>query len=123
MIIYLVICSLLIPLNLWAAITPHLHTDLLMRILHSFSTLILLPLMTRVWMHRQKLSKYPVILLEIYSIHLILVNGWITIKGVGVGISWLDHLMLAIAELTVPIFFLLEPNSKTVQSTNIDKNL
>jgi hypothetical protein len=33
MISYLFVASLLIPVNLWAAITPHLHSDLSMRIL------------------------------------------------------------------------------------------
>ena len=30
MIPYLMICSLMIPVNLWAAITPHLHSELSM---------------------------------------------------------------------------------------------
>ena len=38
MIAYLVFCSLLIPANLWAAITPHLHSDLSMRVLHGIAT-------------------------------------------------------------------------------------
>ena len=45
MIAYLVFCSLMIPANLWAAITPHLHSDLSMRVLHGMSTLALLPLL------------------------------------------------------------------------------
>ena len=35
MIPFLVFCSLLIPVNLWAAITPHMHSDVSMRILHT----------------------------------------------------------------------------------------
>ena len=49
MIAYLVFCSLLIPANLWAAITPHLHSDLSMRVLHGVSTLALLPLLWSLW--------------------------------------------------------------------------
>ena len=45
MIIYLILCSLLIPVNIWAAITPHLLSDLSMRILHGLSTVVLLPLL------------------------------------------------------------------------------
>ena len=45
MLAYLVLSSLLIPANLWAAITPHLHSDLSMRVLHGLSTLVLLPLL------------------------------------------------------------------------------
>ena len=45
MIPFLVFCSLLIPVNLWAAITPHMHSDVSMRILHGVCTLVLLPLL------------------------------------------------------------------------------
>ena len=38
MILYLIFCSLLIPANIWAAITPHLHSELSMRILHGVAT-------------------------------------------------------------------------------------
>ena len=44
MLAYLIATSLLIPANLWAAITPHLHSEVSMRILHGLSTLALLPL-------------------------------------------------------------------------------
>ena len=36
MISFLVFCSLLIPVNLWAAITPHMHSDVSMRIMHGY---------------------------------------------------------------------------------------
>ena len=45
MLAYLIAVSLLIPANLWAAITPHLHSEVSMRILHGLSTLALLPLL------------------------------------------------------------------------------
>ena len=45
MIAYLILCRLLITANGWAAITPHLHSDLSMRILHGHSTVALLPLL------------------------------------------------------------------------------
>ena len=45
MILYLILCSLLVPANIWAAITPHMHSDLSMRVLHGLSTLVLLPLL------------------------------------------------------------------------------
>ena len=49
MIPFLVFCSLLIPVNLWAAITPHMHSDVSMRILHGVCTLVLLPLLWTLW--------------------------------------------------------------------------
>ena len=44
MIPFLVFCSLLIPVNLWAAITTHNHNEMSMRILHGVCTMVLLPL-------------------------------------------------------------------------------
>ena len=40
--IFLLIAALFIPVNLWAAITPHLQSDLSMRMLHGSSLLLLL---------------------------------------------------------------------------------
>ena len=50
---YLIFSSLLIPVNLWAAITPHLHSDLSMKLLHATSTLILLPLLANLLIQRK----------------------------------------------------------------------
>ena len=59
MIAYLVFCSLLIPANLWAAITPHLHSDLSMRVLHGMSTLALLPMLLSLWHGRHDWGQQP----------------------------------------------------------------
>lgn len=44
MIAYLILCTLLVPANLWATITPHLHSEVSMRLLHALSTAVLIPL-------------------------------------------------------------------------------
>ena len=117
MISYLVLCSLLIPVNLWAAITPHLHSDVSMRILHGASTLLLLPLLITLWNDRRQLQAIPAIVLAVFAIVMVVVNSWITAMGMGVEFGWLDHVLLAAAELSVVAFFLLEPQAVTAQST------
>ena len=62
MIPFLVFCSLLIPVNLWAAITPHMHSDVSMRILHGNCTLVLLPLLWMLWTERRLLRPLPALL-------------------------------------------------------------
>ena len=50
MIPFLVFCSFLIPINAWAAVTPHLHSDVSMRLLHGVCTLVLFPLLWSLWL-------------------------------------------------------------------------
>ena len=68
MIPFLVFCSLLIPVNLWAAITPHMHSDLTMRILHGCSTLVLMPLLWTLWAQRRQLRPLPALLLAVFAL-------------------------------------------------------
>ena len=112
MIAYLVFCSLLIPANLWAAITPHLHSDLSMRVLHGMSTLALLPLLLSLWQGRQLQSLLPSVVLGVFGVMLVLVNSWITAMGMGVDFGWLDHVLLALAYGSVLVFFLLKPEAE-----------
>ena len=105
MIVYLLLCSLLVPLNLWATITPHLHSEASMRLLHGTSTLLLLPLLISLWIDRQKLQPIAATILAIFAITLVAVNSWITAMGMGVRFGWLDHVLLAIAEVSVVIVF------------------
>ena len=116
MISYLVLCSLLIPVNLWAAITPHLHSDVSMRILHGASTLMLLPLLITLWNDRRQLQVIPAIVMAVFAIVMVVVNSWITAMGMGVEFGWLDHVLLAAAEVSVVAFFLLEPQTNAVLS-------
>ena len=116
MISYLVLCSLLIPVNLWAAITPHLHSDVSMRILHGASTLMLLPLLITLWNDRRQLQVIPAIVMAVFAIVMVVVNSWITAMGMGVEFGWLDHVLLAVAEVSVVAFFLLEPQTNAVLS-------
>ena len=109
MIAYLLVSSLLIPANAWAAITPHLHSDLSMRVLHGLSTMVLLPLLLALWNDRRELRLLPALVLAVFTIVMVLVNSWITAMGMGVQFGWLDHLLLVLAQTSVLLFFLLEP--------------
>ena len=112
MILYLLLCSLLVPANAWAAITPHLHSDISMRILHGLSTVVLVPLLTALWKERHLLKLLPTLILAVFSLMMVLVNSWITVMGMGVEFGWLDHLMLVAAHTSVLLFFLLQPDQQ-----------
>jgi hypothetical protein len=116
MIAYLILCTLLITANGWAAITPHLHSDLSMRILHGLSTLALLPLLWNLWSDRRLLQVVLSIVLSAFTVMLVLVNSWIAINGMGVDYGWLDHVMLALAFMAVVVFFLLKPETEGQES-------
>ena len=109
MIPFLVFCSLLIPVNLWAAITPHMHSDVSMRILHGLSTLVLLPLLWTLWDQRRWLRPAPMLVLAVFALVMVVVNSWITAMGMGVEFGWLDHLLLALSEVALTVFFLMAP--------------
>ena len=109
MIYYLIFSSFMIPINLWAAITPHLHSDLSMKILHAVSTLILLPLITCIWINRKKINQFLSLLLGIFLCVMISLNSWIAVMGMGVKNGWIDHLFLALAAFSVIVYFLLTP--------------
>lgn len=113
MIAFLVFCSLLIPVNLWAAITPHMHSDLSMRILHGLCTLVLVPLLWTLWDQRRWLKPFPSLVLAIFAVVMIVVNSWITAMGMGVEFGWLDHLFLALSEIALAVFFLSAPQETT----------
>ena len=110
MLAYLVLSSLLIPANLWAAITPHLHSDLSMRVLHGLSTLVLLPLLVALWRQRHRDLRLAALVLGVFLIVMVAVNLWITAMGMGVQFGWLDHVFLAIACSCVLTYFFFEPS-------------
>ena len=105
----LLLTSLLIPVNIWAAITPHLHSDFSMRILHGVCTVVLVPLLWALWRKRKFLQPVFTLILAIFCVVMLTVNAWITAMGMGVEMGWLDHLFLALSEISVVTFFLLAP--------------
>jgi len=109
MIFYLIFCSLLIPVNLWAAITPHLHSGLSMQLLHATSTLVLLPLLTSLWIQRKYLNQLTGFILSIFLCVMVVINTWIAFMGMGVRNGWIDHLFLALAAMSVEAYFLFMP--------------
>ncbi|MGB1776772.1 MAG: hypothetical protein ACPHGV_10590 [Synechococcus sp.] len=112
MILFLILCSLLIPVNIWAAITPHLHSDLSMRILHGCATLVLLPLLWALWRQRRRLHPLSALILAVFAATMVVVNSVITVRGMAIELGWLDHLLLALSEIAVVVFFLLAPDGR-----------
>ena len=108
MILYLLFTSLLIPVNIWAAINAHTHTDLSMRILHSVSVLVLLPLLVSLWCDRRVIQPVVALLLAIFLLVMVVVNVTIAVQGMGVEFGWIDHLFLALAAASVEAYYLLE---------------
>lgn len=109
MIGYLLLASLLIPVNIWAAITPHLHSEMSMRVLHALSVLVLLPLLRSLWLDRRRPQAPLRVLLAVFLTVMVTVNSWIAVIGMGVEFGWIDHLFLAIGALSVEAYYLLEP--------------
>ena len=118
MIAYLIFCSLLIPVNLWAAITPHLHSDLSMQILHATSTLILLPLLANLWIQRRHLNQLTSLILSVFLCVMVVINTWIAFMGMGVRNGWIDHLFLALAAISVEAYFLFKPEPTSSKHSN-----
>ena len=114
MIPFLVFCSLLIPVNLWASITPHMHSDVSMRILHGVCTVVLIPLLWMLWDQRRLLRTLPALVLAIFATVMVVVNSWITAMGMGVEFGWLDHLFLAVSEVALTVFFLMAPEPEAI---------
>lgn len=115
---YLLITALFIPLNLWASITPHLHSDLSMRFLHGVSVLLLLPglvdLLSDLMGTRVAPRRVAQLVLAIFLITLAVINSWIVYAGMGVERGWLDHLFLCLAMLALIVFYLLRPQESSV---------
>jgi hypothetical protein len=115
---YLLTAALFIPFNIWAAITPHLHSDLSMRILHGVSTLLLLPalvdLLVDLRSTRSPLRRLLQLVLSTFLVVLAVVNLWIVHAGMGVDMGWLDHLFLALAMASLILFYLLRPEERTM---------
>ena len=109
MIVYLIFCSLLIPVNLWAAITPHLHSDLSMQLLHATATLSLQPFLASLWVQRNHLKHFSDFILSIFLCVMVVINTWIAFMGMGVRNGWIDHLFLALAAASVEAYFLFMP--------------
>jgi hypothetical protein len=116
MVVYLLIVALFIPLNLWASITPHLHSDLSMRVLHGASVAVLLPALVDL-LHDLIATRVPPrrvlqLVLAIFLTTLAAVNLWIMQAGMGVEKGWLDHLFLSLAMASVIAFYLLRPEAE-----------
>ena len=111
MILYLMLCAFMVPVNLWAALTPHLHSEASMRILHAVSTVVLVPVLIALWRSRRVVIKAVAAVYAAFMIVLLVVNVWITVMGMGVELGWLDHIFLAVAAASVILFYLILPDA------------
>jgi hypothetical protein len=115
--IFLLIAALFIPLNLWAAITPHLHSDLSMRLLHGSSLLLLLPalvdLLRTLMGVGNRLRGLLSMVLAVFLLTLTVVNLQIVYSGMGVEMGWLAHIFLSLAMTAVITFYLLRPEESS----------
>ena len=85
-----------------------------MRILHGICTVVLLPLLWTLWKQRRLLRPVPALILAIFATVMVVVNSWITAMGMGVEFGWLDHLLLALSELALIVFFLMAPDQEPI---------
>ena len=74
----------------------------------------LLPLLWTLWTQRRLLRPLPALLLAIFATVMVVVNSWITAMGMGVEFGWLDHLLLALSEVALTVFFLMAPEPEPV---------
>ncbi|QNG27114.1 hypothetical protein [Synechococcus sp. HK01-R] len=111
MIAYLLLCAFMVPVNLWAAMTPHFHTETSMRILHAVSTVVLVPVLLVLWQSRRVVLKALAVVFAVFMVVMVIVNTWITVMGMGVEMGWLDHIFLAVAAASVISFYLIVPDS------------
>ena len=111
MIPYLLLCAFMVPVNLWAAQTPHLHSDTNMRILHAVSTIVLIPILISLWQSRRVIIKPLAIFYAVFMVVMVVVNSWITVMGMGVEMGWLDHIFLSVAAASVIAFYLFFPDA------------
>ena len=115
MIAFLLACLFLVPGNIWAAITPHLHSLASMRALHLVSSIALVPAVISIWNRRSALKRNPLAyFLVAFLVILLVVNLWIAYAGMGVEMGWLDHWFLAVANLSIIAYFFgaPEPSSR-----------
>jgi len=121
MIAYLFLCGLMVPVNLWAAQVPHLHSDISMRTLHAVSTIVLIPILVSLWRLRRVIYKPLAVFLAVFMVVMVVVNSWITVVGMGVEMGWLDHIFLSVASASVIPFYLFysEPSGRSKSSSTL----
>lgn len=123
MVFYLIFCSLLIPINLWAAITPHLHSLFSMKVLHGVSTLILLPLIASLWTQRRHLDRLISIILFTFLSVMVVINSSIAIRGMGVKNGWIVHLFLCTRSCECGYLFLIHAGTIVRRQQQNDNEL
>ena len=104
----MVVAALLIPVNVFTAIVPHMHDFVAMRLLHLISSgvfaIALGLLLSNCPITKGKCAPQIKILAVTYALFLltmVVVNVNIARTGMGVDYGWLDHYFLAIGCLVI----------------------
>ena len=102
------------PARLEQELLFHSNANTSLWIEDNSGTLVLLPLLWTLWTQRRLLWPLPALLLAIFTTVMVVVNSWITAMGMGVEFGWLDHLLLALSEVALTVFFLTAPDPEPV---------
>jgi len=104
----MIVAAVLVPINIWTAIVPHLHDFTAMRLLHLVSSavfaLALGLLANNCPITKNKcapLVKVVGVTYGLFLLIMIIVNVNIARTGMGVDYGWLDHYFLAFGSLAI----------------------
>ena len=110
---YLLLTTLLIPLNLWSAVAPHLLGGSSLPLLQLLTALLLLPgLIDLLWDARRQ-RDLPLLLLLALTATLIPSTLWSALHGSSLESGWIQQLLAALALLALPAFYLGRPSEHT----------
>ena len=60
------------------------------------------------------LRPVPALVLAVFAMVMVVVNSWLAAMGMGVEFGWLDHLLLALPEVALMVFFLMAPEPEPI---------
>lgn len=116
--LYLLLTVLLVPLNLWSAVAPHLHVGISLPLLQALTALTLLPGLIDLISDARRPApgekRQPLLLLTALSLPLILTNLSGALQGASLEHGWIQHLLSALALASLPIFYLGRPSDQTL---------
>ena len=104
----MIIAAVLIPINIWTAIVPHLHDFAAMRLLHLGCSAVFafaLGLLANNCPITKSKCAPPIKILGVtygfFLLTMVVVNVNIARTGMGVDYGWLDHYFLAFGSLAI----------------------
>ncbi|MEB3331366.1 MAG: hypothetical protein VKI83_02585 [Synechococcaceae cyanobacterium] len=116
MLIYLLLITLLVPLNLWSAVAPHLLTAQMLPLLQLLTALVLLPGLLDLLGDVRRAPRWqrtPPLLLLALTATLIPASLQSSLHGTSLESGWIQHLLASLALLSLAIFYLGRPGDQT----------